>query len=621
MDQIFETCGLWYSSKMTQPLKIADSQPVGTESVDAAVNPTPADVEILEVERLRLCDLFPVSQITDAHQTFEKQTVLKVVNSSFGGLSKFARRIHDACAQLYQQTARRHRRLAIEDDLFFHADKVQRVEQARKYYRDGTRLYQAFPSRKKPLSTLLHPTTLLTDKRIVLKEISPTSATSATSATASSAMEEGKGKNTFPGSIPQSLMESDIPKIWDSAYFFAYAPKTNGLRFFAVGCHFGHSPWIALINRSQQIFLLPGIVAPDVLFDGTVFDGELVTTKTGKFAYIVYESAMTCGVPCSEYNYLVRLQTASLLVEAWNLQLGRRSFSSSPVLVADEKHPLQKLVMPPAGQEAWIKTFQESKLTTSAAAAAASAASAATCDLDWRVKRVFSDERFYEMVTMEIPALDHDTDGYIITAVEPPIQIGQTSTIFKIKRSTDHTLDFLAIVLNRDEEHATDSLYVDLVALNNRGVSQLEAGILWDTLQIPWSQIPALAKRLGYKGTNYLADVDTWLHGKIVECRYSHHTRKWEPEGLRLDKNTPNKVATADKTWRNVVENLSLLQIFPEGSLPEETRKRLQAWEESHPDWKPLAREMVDPHLFKQSPYDMPQCMAPATLARLITFK
>ena len=49
------------------------------------------------------------------------------------------------------------------------------------------------------------------------------------------------------------------------------------------------------------------------------------------------------------------------------------------------------------------------------------------------------------MLTLEKP--DHDTDGFMTTAVEPPVQIGQTSTIFKIKRSTDHTIDFLAIIV------------------------------------------------------------------------------------------------------------------------------------------------------------------------------
>ena len=59
--------------------------------------------------------------------------------------------------------------------------------------------------------------------------------------------------------------------------------------------------------------MMPAIDAPDILFDGTVVHGELVPVHGGGYAFIIYDCMMSCGVPCSEYNYLIRLQIAGLL--------------------------------------------------------------------------------------------------------------------------------------------------------------------------------------------------------------------------------------------------------------------------------------------------------------------
>src|SRR5579871_6930946 len=116
---------------------------------------------------------------------------------------------------------------------------------------------------------------------------------------------------------------------------------------------------------------------------------------------------------------------------------------------------------------------------------------------------------------LEQGSLDHETDGYITTAVEPPIQIGQTQTIFKVKRSTDHTIDFLAVVLNATEPNPA-VLLVDLVAMSNNG----SHGVLFDTIEISSAELPLVARRLGYQGGEPLLNIDEWLNGRVVECRY-----------------------------------------------------------------------------------------------------
>lgn len=568
--------------------------------------------DILDVACVELSGLFPASQITAAHRANKSQTVLQLLDVP-GNNTKFARRLNDAVAQLFNGTARLHKRLAVEDDDFFRLDKVQRLEQMRQCWRQGTRLFDP-PSRKKPLSTLMHPTCFASDKHYAVR-ISDKPSTSV------EGLLNEPVRNTFPGSVPQSLMRSDIPKLYDGAYFFVWAPKTNGLRFFATFCHFGNEPWLALINRSQQIFFIPNVTAPDVMFDGTLFDGELVPTKSGGFRYVAYECAMSCGVPCSEYNYLVRLQIASINIECWQATHRRPSHDS---LMSDGK--FESMTLDEATQAHWKGVMQESKGISSAK----QFGNVARCDLQWSVKRVYSPDRFYEMLTLDLPTLDHDTDGFIPTAVEPPIQIGQTSTIFKVKRATDHTIDFLAIVLPNPNDIDAPVL-VDLVAVNNRGVSQMEAGVLWDTIQIAKNDLPGIAQRLGYLGPDPLKNIDKWLHGKIVECRYNAERKTWDPEIIRHDKSTPNKISTAEKTWKNITESLRLQDIFPPGSIPDAQRQLLIDWEQKHPDWKPQpskpnpitttdSKTLGVNQVPQQTIVTVPTSMAPSPLSRLITF-
>lgn len=431
------------------------------------------------------------------------------------------RKIEDAVDQLFMQIPRRHRRLPIRDDEFFQVNKSQKLEQSRKYFRDGTRLYDPTPAHTNDgyASNLLCPTSLSTDPRYVMTLEKPTVLTETKTLTAA---------KIFPGSVPVSLMQEDIPKLYDGAYYFVWAPKTNGLRFFAIACTFGHCQWVVLVNRAQQKFVVPNVSLPSAVYDGTLLDGELVPTRDGSYAFIAYDCAMTCGNPCAEYNYLVRLQLASLV-----------------------------LTLFPAGSL-----------------------------FEWRVKKVYGPDKFSDLLQTELPSLDHDIDGFMATAVEPPIQIGQTQTILKVKRSTDHTIDFLFV--------QTSSSVYDLVVMETKG--QMISGVLWDTIHLssPW--------------------VDQKLNGKIVECRYHPEKESWEPEHVRLDKTVPNKLSTALKTWKNVQENLGLLDLFPVGALPEATRTLLKAWENDHPRWKPKSNVDV-----MQDERTLPgHHMAPVELKKLI---
>jgi hypothetical protein len=108
------------------------------------------------------------------------------------------------------------------------------------------------------------------------------------------------------------------------------------------------------------------------------------------------------------------------------------------------------------------------------------------------------------------------------------------------------------------------------------------------------------------------------LDGKIIECRFCPTAPPtptpldgtWRFECIRGDKSAPNKLSTALKTWENIVENLSLTDIFPEGTLSEETRQKLADWERTNPTWR------ANPG----PTYTAAVHMAPAPLPKLASF-
>ena len=462
--------------------------------------------------------------------------------------------IHKSVYHAFAQVGRRHERVALEDDEFFQKDKVRRIDHARKTFRTGTRpvMRDALPERKLPLSTLLKPA-VNTAPRLAFQVETPRrvgggtkfppvelESTDAPMTDSGAALKRGL---PFPGSIPVSLMRADIARLYDGGLFYVWSWKANGLRFLLVAATFREQPMVVLINRARQIYVVP-MAAPALVLDGTILDGELVLQGDGRFSFRVYDAVMTAGVPCGEYNYLVRLQNAALLLDTWP------TTKDAPFSMA--------------------------------------------------MKPVYAPAQIADLLEHVIPYLDHEIDGLIATAVEPPIQMGQTDTTFKHKRGTDHTIDLTAVVPKGSSE-------VDLLAMKTVGLYAH-----WATTQLMVDA--ALAVRLGLPSDATSDALARAIDGRIAECRYEPPTESWRIEGIRADKTMPNKLSTAWKTWQNIRENLSLLQVFPKDSVPDEVRDRLRQWEAQNPRWQKLP-------LRSDPPPRLVPPMAPVALDRAIQFR
>ncbi len=427
------------------------------------------------------------------------------------------------------------------------------------------------------------------------------------------ARNSGPGGFPFPGSIPCSLLREDIiQSLYNPANYWAYAPKTNGLRFLLVGCTLHGEQFLLLVNRAQQTFRVR-MKAPEALFDGTILDCELVPLKDGRYSLIVFDSIMVCGVATAEHNYLVRLQNGADLVEAWSCELNPTASQSEGQIEVPRTKNL----------EVW---YPDAPFSV-------------------RVKHVYAGAQMPDVLESVIPFLDHEVDGLIATNVENFAPMGQTRTIFKIKRGADNTIDFVYQAINTD------------ASKNWKGEGELlclqgeHRWRVWSRILIFPEGVNArsVADRLGLdlsdkggEGSNCelqaRSQVLSLLNSQIVECRFlaspsassipsashalssqtqlpasgqtaqSDSTSKmsdepsnqeptpkpdltaktpimegtWHIEALRADKTAPNRLSTCEFTWRNIQENLGMLDIFPEGSIPAEARERLRKWEVEH---------------------------------------
>lgn len=421
------------------------------------------------------------------------------------------------------------RAMTMHENKFDLAEKTRRAEYQRTTYRIDTRLYQVVPELKTQVYFLCPSrgtANVQQQKQIVFRTIQDIKELQQLNS-----KYEIYHKTPYPfrfrGSLPVSIMKSDLPTMYDNRQFLSVAVKTNGLRCFLLAVTFYNEPMVIMMDRSLKLYLI-ALPLPSVWFCGTILDGELVSLENGKYGFIVYDTWQINGVPLAQESYLNRLQIASLAVHQW-------------------KHEMQK-------------DKQETIF-------------------DVRMKSVYSIEQVPTMLMNELSAMDHYLDGLIITAVEPSAPMGRaTNQIYKYKVGNDNTIDCLIQYINDTKLHLLCVVKANEYAL--------------------WSEIPDLqaaqhtdlistCKQLGFTEQKTWSELAKALHGKVVECacvqvdnKQNKKNYQWKLKTVR-EKAEANLLATAEKTFRNIEENLLLDDIFPPEycSWPTEQRQKLKQWE------------------------------------------
>jgi hypothetical protein len=195
-------------------------------------------------------DLFPPSLIP-------KSWIVSKTNND-----QFLYQVHDetlchailtGISKCYTQISKRSSELSQLDDIYSKKERGLRLEMNRQVYRAETRSIQQYvePERKTPLSSSLNPAQSLNVQASITfhydQHLHKNVKNNVPSTTA---------YPSFPGSIPLSLMRSDIMDLlYSGIFYYVLAAKTNGLRFFVVFCTFFGQRMMILTDRASSVYV------------------------------------------------------------------------------------------------------------------------------------------------------------------------------------------------------------------------------------------------------------------------------------------------------------------------------------------------------------------------------
>ena len=188
-------------------------------------------------------------------------------------------------------------------------------------------------------------------------------------------------KNFFPGPQPISIERLHFPILKRAEY--VVCEKTDGLRHVCVCMMVGDKKICALIDRSQSMYLM-SLRVPTSMFQGSLFDGELVKDLEGKWNYMVYDCLMIDGIHVSHLDLIRRIENAERFAK------GITRLAKDPIFVK-------------------MKTF-------------------------WNLRTNFG-----EFAQQEFP---YKTDGIVLTPVNEAVRCGTHETMFKWKPRDANTIDF-----------------------------------------------------------------------------------------------------------------------------------------------------------------------------------
>jgi len=184
----------------------------------------------------------------------------------------------------------------------------------------------------------------------------------------------------FPGPNPCSLERADLTRIQSGDNWLC--EKTDGIRVLLVFVVYQGTNVACLVTRAWDVYVVGVRKCPKVLFQGTLFDGELVNIG-GQWTWLGFDAVMVCGIPVH------------------SLPLSQRLRAAEKSLVDYARHPSDRMAIE------FKKYF-----------------------------RVFSEYAHHLRHTK------HPVDGTIVTPEDAPVVLGRHVALYKLKDSQKHTVDF-----------------------------------------------------------------------------------------------------------------------------------------------------------------------------------
>ncbi|ABT14547.1 hypothetical protein NY2A_B148R [Paramecium bursaria Chlorella virus NY2A] len=202
----------------------------------------------------------------------------------------------------------------------------------------------------------------------------------------------------LPGPNPVSIERKDFDKLKQHKY--VVSEKTNGIRFVMLFTRIYGLKICVIVDRAMTVYLLPFKNIPKVLFQGTIFDGELCVDRSEKkCAFVLFDAVIVSGITVSHMDLASRVYAMKRSLKDF------KNVLEDPVIIH---------------YKSWIPLEHPTIIKN---------------HLD-KMKDVYH------------------TDGIIIMSVDDPVVYGRNFNLFKLKPSTHHTVDF--IVMN---ENGTIGIY------------------------------------------------------------------------------------------------------------------------------------------------------------------
>lgn len=186
----------------------------------------------------------------------------------------------------------------------------------------------------------------------------------------------------FPGPNPCSIERRDFDKLRNP---YHVCEKTDGVRALLACLTFSGKGVVVLVSRNWEPYLLPITHVPRALYQGSVFDGEVVCDIAGQWTWLGFDAMVVSGVSVAHLPLETRLHAAGRGLKAYK-------FDSN-------EDPLEI-----------------------------------------RFKRYFTTSQInaYREYLSHCP---YPVDGTILTPSNDPVVVGRHFGLLKIK--TEHTVDFL----------------------------------------------------------------------------------------------------------------------------------------------------------------------------------
>jgi hypothetical protein len=190
----------------------------------------------------------------------------------------------------------------------------------------------------------------------------------------------------LPGPNPVSIERKDFEKLKTKKYVIA--EKTDGVRFIMMFTRLFGFKVCTIIDRSMSSYLVPLKAIPRVLFQGTLFDGELTIDKQGKKCFILFDAVVVSGVTVSQ------------------LDLGSRLVAMRRGLKDFKMHPADPVEL---RMKAWTELG----------------------DVNAAKSKIAEASNIYH------------TDGVVLVPKDDPVFYGRNFDFFKMKPQGTHTVDFI----------------------------------------------------------------------------------------------------------------------------------------------------------------------------------